>query len=69
MQYTQYQFVKYAIYATCAKRFIRTAVHLQKCHTAHARHSHEALSHAKWVSFVLRFCENAGWGRGGGVRF
>ena len=41
-QYTQYQFVKYAI---CAKRFIRTAVDLQKCHTAHARRSHEALSH------------------------
>lgn len=32
----------------------------------HARRSGEAPSHAKWVSFVLRVCENAGWGRGGG---
>ena len=49
-EYTQFQFVKYAI---CAKPFIQTAVDLQKCHTVHVFSSHKALSHAKWMSFVV----------------
>ena len=55
MQYAQYQFVKYAIYAICAKRFSRTAVDLRMLAVP------TRLSRlTKWVSFVVRVCKNPG---------